>query len=109
MVQGNSSLEQTGKTILVSFLDIFIFMWHLFWCVLFYIIVKVFKNEPVCMVIGLWIAITISSNFIKMMINIFKGSPEPNSPYIVTLIPYSITEYLIYKTYMKIKNGVRNV
>ena len=104
-----SSLQDIFRGIFVSFLNVFIFMWHLFWCVLFYIIVKAFKNEPVCMVIGLWIAITISSNFIRMMINIFKGSPEPNSPYIVTLIPNTITEYLIYKEYMKIKNGGRNV
>ena len=44
-----------------------------------------------------------------MMISIFKGIPQSYSTCIAILLPYSITEYLIYKEYMKIKNGVRNV
>ena len=108
MGQVSSSGLNTFNDVLSIMASIVVFMWSLFWCVLFYVIVKIFKNEAVCIVIGLLIATSILSNFIKMMINIFKGSPQPNSPYIATLLPNGITEYLIYKEYMKIKNGGRN-
>jgi len=106
MGQGISTVAYTTFGAVV---DVVIFMLALIVSISCYFIVKKYKNEATCIVIGVWIAFYILSMFIQMMISIFKGIPQSYSTCIAILLPYSITEYLIYKEYMKIKNGVRNV
>ena len=86
-------------------LDVYIIGITIAFCLLVFFIVRSINEKPFYILFGVIIFGLVGYTTYSMFVNIFDNSPNPNSPYIVQIIPELILLFMFYNSYKKLDSN----